>query len=75
MLAHRDWLFGRNPWETTMFTEIPRDGEFPEDVHTAVWKLTRRVVPGGLVDGPVYATVYKSLLGLHLSNEDIGWKS
>ncbi|MCC7333978.1 MAG: glycoside hydrolase family 9 protein [Pirellulaceae bacterium] len=70
MLAQRDWLFGRNPWGTTMFTEIPRDGEFPEDVHTAIWKMTRRAVPGGLVDGPVYATVYNSLLGLHLLNED-----
>ncbi|QEG37540.1 glycoside hydrolase family 9 protein [Bythopirellula goksoeyrii] len=70
MLTHRDWLFGRNPWGTTMFTGIPHDGEFPDDVHTAIWKLTRRAVPGGLIDGPVYAKVYESLLGLHLENED-----
>lgn len=70
LLAQRDWLFGRNPWGTTMFTEMPRDGEFPEDVHTAIWKLTRRAVPGGLIDGPVYTKVYDSLLGLHLENDD-----
>ena len=35
LLAQRDWLFGRNPWGTTMFTGIPRDGEYPEDVHTS----------------------------------------
>ncbi len=70
LLALRDWLFGCNPWGTTMFTGIPHDGEFPEDVHTAVWKLTRRAVPGGLVDGPVYAKVYHSLLGLHLNEAD-----
>lgn len=70
MLAHRDWLFGNNPWGTTMFTGIPRDGEFPEDVHTSTWKLTRRAVAGGLVDGPVYAKVYDSLLGLHLKDAD-----
>jgi hypothetical protein len=70
MLAQRDWLFGRNPWGTSMFTGIPRDGEFPEDVHTSVWHLTRKMVPGGLVDGPVYAKVYGSLRGLHLTAAD-----
>ncbi|QDS98282.1 glycoside hydrolase family 9 protein [Adhaeretor mobilis] len=70
MLAQRDWIFGRNPWGTTMFTEIPHDGEYPEDVHTAIWKLTGRAVAGGLVDGPVYTKVYESLLGLHLESED-----
>lgn len=70
LLAQRDWLFGRNPWGTTMFTGIPYDGDYPDDVHTAVWKMTRRNVAGGLVDGPVYAEVYNSLLGLHLEQED-----
>ena len=70
MLAQRDWLLGRNPWGTTMFTGIPRDGEYPEDVHTGIWYLTKKMVPGGLVDGPVYTSVYESLLGLHLTGED-----
>ena len=70
MLAQRDWLLGRNPWGTSMFMNIPRNGEYPEDVHTSVWYLTGKEVPGGLVDGPVYASVYNSLKGLHLAEPD-----
>ncbi len=70
MLAQRDWLLGRNPWGTSMFTGIPYGGEYPVDIHTSVWALTRREVPGGLVDGPVYATIYNNLRGLHLSEPD-----
>lgn len=70
MLAQRDWLLGRNPWGTTMFTGIPRNGEYPEDVHTSIWHLTKKMVPGGLVDGPVYTSVYENLRGLHLTEED-----
>lgn len=70
MLAQRDWLFGCNPWGSTMFTGIPRDGEYPEDVHTSTWALTRRAVAGGLVDGPVYAKVFSNLAGLHLTRPD-----
>jgi hypothetical protein len=70
IIAQRDWLFGRNPWGTSMFTGIPEDGEYPEDIHTSVWALTDREVPGGLVDGPVYATIYNSLRGLTLNEPD-----
>ncbi len=70
ILAHRDWLLGRNPWGTSMFTGIPRDGEYPEDIHTSVWYLTKQMVPGGLVDGPVYATIYNNLRGLTLLQPD-----
>jgi len=65
-----NWLFGINPWGTSMFTGIPAGGEYPEDVHTSIWALTGREVAGGLVDGPVYATIYNSLKGLSLSEED-----
>lgn len=68
--AQRDWLLGRNPWGTSMFTGIPEDGETPLDVHTSVWALTGEDVPGGLVDGPVYATIYNQLAGLTLSEPD-----
>ena len=67
---HRDWLLGRNPWGTTMFTGLPRGGDSPIDVHTGVWKLFRRNVPGGLVDGPVYRSVFEGLLGVHLNEPD-----
>lgn len=70
MLSHRDWLFGKNPWGTSMFMNIPEYGEYPVDVHTSTWALTRREVPGGLVDGPVFATIYKNLSGLELTQAD-----
>jgi endoglucanase len=66
----RDWLFGRNPWGTSMFTGIPEGGEYPVDVHTSLWALTKKEVAGGLVDGPVYGTIYRSLKGLHLEELD-----
>ncbi|MEZ4999179.1 MAG: glycoside hydrolase family 9 protein [Bacteroidales bacterium] len=65
-----DWLLGRNPWGTSMFTGIPEGGEYPEDVHTSIMALTGREVAGGLVDGPVYASIYNSLKGISLSEED-----
>ncbi|MGY5851302.1 glycoside hydrolase family 9 protein [Salegentibacter sp. F14] len=70
MLAQRDWLLGNNPWGTSMFMNIPENGEYPEDVHTSIWYLTGKEVPGGLVDGPVYKSVYENLKGLSLKEED-----
>jgi endoglucanase len=70
MLAQRDWLLGKNPWGTSMFMNIPADGEYPQDVHTSVWYLTKKEVPGGLVDGPVFASIYNSLKGLRLFEPD-----
>lgn len=70
MLAQRDWLLGKNPWGTSMFMNIPSEGEYPEAVHTSIWYLTKREVPGGLVDGPVYASVYDNLAGLRLAAPD-----
>ncbi len=70
MTAHRDWLFGRNPWGTSLFMNIPRDGEYPQDVHTSIWKLTGKEVPGGLVDGPIWKTIHSQLKGLALTAPD-----
>lgn len=70
LLQQRDWLFGRNPWGTSMFTGIPAGGEYPVDVHTSVYALAGLEVAGGLVDGPVYGTIYRSLFGLHLNDPD-----
>jgi hypothetical protein len=69
-LAIRDWLLGRNPWGTSMFTSIPRKGEYPVDIHTSTWALTKKEVLGGLVDGPIYKSIYDRLLGLTLTQPD-----
>jgi hypothetical protein len=70
MIAHRDWLLGRNPWGTSMFTGIPEGGEFPEDVHLPTVQILKKLVPGGLVDGPIAAKTYNALRGLHLNEPD-----
>jgi len=70
LVKQRDWLFGRNPWGTSMFTGIPGGGEYPVDVHTSIWAKTGLEVPGGLVDGPVYGTIFRSLKGLVLTRPD-----
>lgn len=70
LIAQRDWLFGRNPWGTSMFMNIPEEGEYPQDVHTSIWQLTRKEVPGGLVDGPIWRTIHNNLKGLALSGRD-----
>jgi len=70
LVQQRDWLFGRNPWGTSMFTGIPEGGEYPVDVHTSIYGLTGLEVAGGLVDGPVYGSIYRSLYGLHLTDPD-----
>ena len=70
MVAQRDWFFGRNPWGTSMFTGIPRDGEYPLDVHTSVYVMTKKMVPGGLIDGPLYGGTHRQLLGLELIDPD-----
>ena len=65
---NRDWLLGRNPWGTTMFTEIGR--VFPKDVHLQTTKLTGRSVCGGLVDGPVYERIFRTQLGVSITQPD-----
>jgi endoglucanase len=70
LVEQRDWLFGRNPWGTSMFTGMPEGGEYPVDVHLSLYAMTKRDAPGGLVDGPIFGTIYRKLLGLQLSQPD-----
>ena len=70
MIAHRDWLLGRNPWGTSMFEGIPAGGEYPEDTHLPTVQLLKKQVRGGLVDGPIAASTYNGLIGLTLTKPD-----
>jgi len=64
----RDWLLGRNPWGVTMFTGVGLVS--PKNVHLMTTRLTGRTVRGGLVDGPVYERVFKSLKGVSITEPD-----
>ncbi|HTH54880.1 MAG TPA: glycoside hydrolase family 9 protein [Cyclobacteriaceae bacterium] len=70
LLAMRDWLLGRNPWGSSMFTGIPAQGPYAKDVHTSTWALTKKEVAGGLVDGPIYTKIFSRLKGLTLTHDD-----
>jgi endoglucanase len=70
LVAQRDWLFGKNPWGTSMYTGLPSHGDYPIYVHTAPYVLLGLQVPGGLVDGPIFRSIHSNLLGLHLERPD-----
>ena len=65
-----DWLFGTNPWGTSMICGLPSWGNTPKDVHAIYNYLNIGTIDGGLVDGPVRATIFNSLLGVQLRDAD-----
>ncbi|HLF47490.1 MAG TPA: glycoside hydrolase family 9 protein, partial [Chitinophagaceae bacterium] len=68
--ANFDWLFGCNPWGTSMVYGLPSWGDTPEDPHSAFTHLKNYPIDGGLVDGPVYTSIYKNLIGITLYQPD-----
>ncbi len=66
----RDWLFGCNPWGTSMIVGLPEYGVSPRDPHSAFSHLYQYRIDGGLVDGPVYGSIFNGLIGLTLHEED-----
>ncbi|MDR1517860.1 MAG: glycoside hydrolase family 9 protein [Dysgonamonadaceae bacterium] len=68
--ALRDWLFGCNPWGSSMIGGFPENADSPVRVHSSVYQLSLNVLLGGLVDGPIYRSLYESLLGINLRYDD-----
>ncbi|MEO6869202.1 MAG: glycoside hydrolase family 9 protein [Ginsengibacter sp.] len=68
--ANFDWLFGCNPWGTSMVYGLPSWGDTPVDPHSAFTHLKNYPINGGLVDGPVYTTTFEGLIGIKLVHED-----
>jgi len=66
-----DWLFGTNPWGVSMVVGYPRDGRWPHDPHSAIApRLGAEALTGGLVDGPVYRSIFSNLRGIALHHDD-----
>lgn len=67
-----DWLFGTNPWGTSMVIGLPRDGDYPVAPHSDIARLLNDHLTqkGGLVDGPVYRSIYENLLYVTLVQPD-----
>lgn len=68
--ANIDWLFGCNPWGTSFVYGLPQKGDYPQDPHSAFTHLKNYPVDGALVDGPVYGSIYKNLIGITLYQPD-----
>jgi hypothetical protein len=49
---------------------LPSWGDTPVDPHSAFTHLKNYPIDGGLVDGPVYGSIYGNLIGIKLYNED-----
>ena len=69
--AALDWLFGTNPWGTSMVIGYPAAGVSPRHPHSVVAsRLGVQTQLGGLVDGPVYGSIYRSLQYIRLHDPD-----
>jgi len=68
--ANFDWLFGCNPWGTSMVYGLPSWGDTPVDPHSAFTHIKNYPIDGGLIDGPVYTSIYKGLIGITLYQPD-----
>lgn len=68
--ANIDWLFGCNPWGTSMVYGLPSWGDSPVDPHSAFTHLKNYPIDGGLIDGPVYTSIFNGLIGLKLYQPD-----
>lgn len=66
-----DWLFGCNPWGTSMIVNLPSWGDYPEFPHSSYVAKGIGSTPGGLVDGPVYGAIFKGLLGVKITEPDV----
>lgn len=66
-----DWLFGANPWGVSMVIGYPNGGAVARDPHSAVSaRMGVGTQLGGLLDGPVYRSIYQNLRGISLHDAD-----
>ena len=68
--AALDWLLGANPWGVSMIIGLPASGTFARDPHSVVAKELKLQLTGGMLDGPVYRSIYGNLKGISLHDAD-----
>ncbi len=66
--AALDWLFGTNPWGVSMV--IGLGDNYPRTPHSVVAQQLHLQLTGGLVDGPVYRSIFQNLRGIRLLEAD-----
>ena len=65
-----DFLLGSNPWGSSMVVGYPEHADFPDDPHSSLNVLHGFQTLGGLVDGPVYGSIYKQQRGVSVVRGD-----
>jgi hypothetical protein len=66
-----DWLFGTNPWGVSMVIGYPNGGVTAKNPHSVVAvRMGVDKLLGGLLDGPVYRSIYANLKGIALHQAD-----
>jgi len=66
-----DWLFGTNPWGMSMVVGYPNAGVWARNPHSVhAMRFGPMVLLGGLLDGPVYRSIYGNLRGIRLVEPD-----
>ena len=65
-----DFLLGCNPWGSSMIVGYPQHADFPDDPHSSLLVLHGFQTLGGLVDGPVYGSIYKQQRGVSVMRGD-----
>jgi endoglucanase len=65
-----DFLLGLNPWGTSMVVGYPEYADFPDDPHSSLNVLHGFQTLGGIVDGPVYGSIYKQQRGVSVVRGD-----
>ena len=66
----RDWLFGCNIWGKSMIVDLPANNKSSQKPHSSLNILNGYQTVGGLVDGPVYGSIFNSLIGIELYDDD-----
>jgi endoglucanase len=69
--AALDWLFGVNPWGVSMVIGYPAAANTSRFPHSVVaHEMGVETQLGGLLDGPVYRTIFENLQHVRLVNPD-----
>lgn len=68
--ALRDWLFGCNPWGTSMIVGFPEGGDYPMFPHSSYTVHNGDLTYGGLVDGPIERELFLERAGRSLTKPD-----
>ncbi|MDD2419041.1 MAG: glycoside hydrolase family 9 protein [Bacteroidales bacterium] len=69
-MALRDWLFGTNPWGTSMIVGFPEGGDYPMYPHSSYTVHNGDLTYGGLVDGPIERELFLERAGKSLTKPD-----